>query len=301
LADVANEVEGGARLSDAMEKYPHVFSAFFTNMIRSGETTGQLADVMNYLADQQERDYDTRSKLKGAMTYPLFVLASMFIVGIVMMVYVVPKLTNTLLEAGAELPLPTKLLIGASDFMVAYWWLILIGLAIFGVLFYFWRKTPTGRYQFDSLLLRVPILGQLIGDMYVVRFTQSMATLMKGGMTITQSLEVAAGVMENYVWKKMVLDTIQSVNDGEPLVAVMERSKFVPAMAVQMLSVGEEAGKLNDVLLRLSDFYQRSLSNTSANLLSLLEPLIMVILGLGVGVMVSAIMLPLYNLSSGTG
>lgn len=301
LVDVANEVEGGAKLSDALERYPRIFSAFFTNMVRSGETTGQLAEVMNYLADQQERDYDTRSKLKGALTYPIFIVVSMFIVGIVMMVYVVPKLTKTLIEAGAELPLPTRLLIGASDFMVAYWWVILIGLGIFGTVLYFWRKTPYGRYTWDSLVLKIPIMGQLIGDMYLVRFTQAMSTLMKGGMTITQSLEVTAGVMENYVWKKMVLDTIQSVNDGEPITSVMARTKTVPTMAVQMLTVGEEAGKMNEVLVRLSDFYQRSLANTSANILSLLEPLIMVVLGLGVGIMVAAIMLPMYNLSSATG
>lgn len=301
LVDIANEVEGGAKLSDAMERYPGTFSAFFTNMIRSGETTGQLADVMNYLADQQERDYDTRSKLRGALTYPIFVLTSMGIVGVVMLVYVLPKLTKTLIEAGAELPLPTRMLIATSDFAVAWWWLILIGLAIFGTVFYFWEKTPYGRYTWDSILLRVPVMGSLISDMYLVRFTQAMSTLMKGGLTITQSLEVTAGVMDNHVWKKMVLDTIQSVNDGEPLTAVMARSKVVPSMAVQMLTVGEEAGKMNEVLTRLSDFYQRSLANTSANMLSLLEPMIMIVLGLGVGVMVSAIMLPLYNLSSGTG
>jgi len=301
LGDVANEVEGGNRLSDALERYPNTFSPFFTSMVRSGETTGRLSEVMLYLADQQERDYDLRSKLKGALSYPAFILVAMAVAGTVMMVFVVPKLTQTLIEAGAELPLSTRSLIFASDVLVNFWWLVLIALAVFGGVFYAWVRMPEGRYRWDWLKLRVPILGSLLQEMYLVRFCQGMATLMNGGISLVQSLEIAMAMVENTVWRRMVSETIEAVNDGQPMVSVMARSGEVPSMAVQMMAVGEESGKLNEVLTRLADFYARSVSNTAANILTLIEPIVIVVLGLGVGLMVSAIMLPLYNISSAGG
>jgi len=298
LSDVGSEVEGGARLSDAFERYPHVFSQFFINMVRSGETTGQLAEVMSYLADQQEKDYDLLSKMRNALMYPAFIVTSMVIVGIVMMTFVVPKLTAVFVEGNMQLPITTKILIATSDFMVAFWWVLLLGAMGLGASFYFWLRTPYGRYQFDWFKLHIPVFGPLFRDIYVVRFCQSMSTLMHGGVTMVQSLEVAASVMNNAVWKKMIIETIQAVNDGQPLVSIMAQTKEVPSMAIQMMSVGEETGRLNDVLGRLSDFYGRSVSNMAAGMLTLIEPIVMVVLGLGVGIMVSAIMLPMYQMSS---
>lgn len=299
LADVANEIEGGAKLSDAVEKYPKVFSAFFVNMIRAGETTGQLAEVMLYLADQQEKDFDLLSKLRGALMYPIFIVCSMLAVGFIVMTYVVPKLTAVLKESGTELPLTTKMLIMTSDFMALYWWVIILGVVVFSTAFYYWIQTPYGRYQWDWIKLKIPIFGTLFQYIYVVRFCQSMSTLMSGGVTLVQALEIAASVMGNAVWKNLILQTIEAVNDGQPLTTAFAKSKEVPSMVVQMLSVGEETGKLNDILKRLSDFYSRQVANMSAGMLTLIEPVIMVILGLAVGVMVSAIMLPMYNMSSG--
>ncbi|MBD3281902.1 hypothetical protein GF391_04100 [Candidatus Uhrbacteria bacterium] len=299
MADIANEIEGGAKLSDALERYPQVFSGFFTNMIRSGETTGQLSEVMNYLADQQEKDYDMKAKLRGALMYPAFIITGMFIAGFIMMVYVVPKLTQVIIDAGAELPLSTRILIGTSDILVNFWWVILIGLIALGGFFYAWVRTSEGRYTFDKLKLKIPIFGGLLRDIYIVRFCQSMHTLMKGGQTLVQGLEVAASVIGNEVWKRMILQTIQAVNDGESITSVMTNRKFVPQMAVQMISVGEDTGQLTDVLKRVSEFYSRSVDNASATLLTLIEPIVMVVLGVGVGLMVSAIMLPLYRISGG--
>jgi type IV pilus assembly protein PilC len=299
MADIANEIEGGAKLSDALERYPSVFSGFFTNMIRSGETTGQLAEVMNYLADQQEKDYDMQSKLRGALMYPAFIVTGMFVAGFIMMVYVVPKLTQVIVEAGAELPLSTRILIGTSDTLVNFWWVIILGIVAFSIAFWAWVKTEEGRYTFDSIKLKIPIFGGLMRDIYIVRFCQSMHTLMKGGQTLVQGLEVAASVIGNAVWKRTILETIEAVNDGESIVSVMENRKYVPQMAVQMIAVGEDTGQLTDVLKRVSDFYSRSVDNASATLLTLIEPIVMVVLGLGVGLMVSAIMLPLYRISGG--
>lgn len=299
MADIAGEIEGGAKLSDAMEKYPSVFSGFFTNMIRSGETTGQLSDVLNYLADQQEKDYDMKAKLRGALMYPAFIITGMFVAGTVMMVYVVPKLTEVIVEAGAELPLSTKILIWTSSFLVNYWWIILLGLTAFGIFFYVWVRTDEGRHAFDSIKLKIPIIGGLLREIYTVRYCQSMHTLIKGGQTIVQGLEVAASVIGNAVWKRIILDTLQAVNDGESITSVMRDNKYVPQMAVQMISVGEDTGQLAEVFKRVSDFYSRSVDNASATILTLIEPIVMVVLGVGVGLMVSAIMLPLYRISGG--
>ncbi|MDD2785522.1 MAG: type II secretion system F family protein [Patescibacteria group bacterium] len=298
LQDIANEIEGGARFSDALDRYPKVFSQFFINMVRSGETTGQLAEVLNYLADQQEKDYEMMSKLRGAMIYPAVILSSMTIAGFVMMVYVVPKMTEVLTESNVELPLSTKILIGTSSVMSNYWWLIILGVAAFATAFAYWIKTDYGRLLWDGAKLKIPIVGKLLREMYITRFCQAMSTLMKGGVTMVQALEIASAVMGNAVWKKLVLETIQEVNDGNSMVTALQRDKSVPLMAVQMLSVGEETGKLEEVLHRVGDFYSRSVANMTANMMTLIEPLIMIALGLAVGVMVSAIMIPMYNLSS---
>ena len=299
MLDIANEVDGGARFSDALAKYPKVFSAFFINMVRSGETTGQLAEVLNYLADQQEHDFDLMQKLKGAFTYPIIIMVGMFITGLVMMIFVVPKLTQVLVETGQKLPWTTKALIATSDFIVGYWWILLIGGVAFSVWFYYWVRTEFGRYHWDLLKMKIPVIGKLLREIYLVRFCQSMATLMNGGLTLVQGLEIAATVLDNAAWENVIKATISSVSDGEALTSIMRRQKFIPQMAVQMISVGEESGKLKDILKRIADFYARDVNNMSANMLTLIEPIVMIVLGLGVGVMVAAIMLPLYNMSSG--
>ncbi len=299
MGDIANEIEGGTKLSDAMERHPDVFTGFFTNMVRSGETTGQLSEVLNYLADQQEKDFDIKSKLRGALMYPAFIITGMIIVAVIMMLFVVPKLTEVIVEAGVELPLSTKILIWSSSALVNYSWVILIGILIIGLAFWSWKRTSEGRFTWDKIKLNIPIFGGLLRDIYMVRFCQSMFTLMKGGQTLVQSLEIASSVIGNEAWKYIILQTIQAVNDGESIVFVMQSSKYIPAMAVQMMAVGEETGQMTEILQRISQFYSRNVDNASATILSLIEPLVMIVLGLGVGILVSAIMIPLYRISGG--
>ncbi|MFZ2803736.1 MAG: type II secretion system F family protein [Patescibacteria group bacterium] len=301
LSDVANEVEGGGRLSDAFGKYPKVFSGFFINMVRSGETTGQLADVLEYLADQQEKDYDLSAKISGAMIYPGFILSSMAVIAFIMMTFVVPKLVSVLAQANVKLPWTTRGLIATSGFFQSYWWLMLI-LIIGGTIgIRAIIATPAGRYYWDLMKLKIPIFGNLFQRVYVVRFSRSMATLVKGGVDTVSALTIVADVMDNEVWRQMVLATIREVNDGNSMTTVFERYKFVPVMMTQMLAVGEATGRTEEVLQRLSTFFSREIDNVVANLVSLIEPVVIIILGLGVGILVSAIMLPLYQLSSGAG
>lgn len=298
LADIANEIEGGSRFSDALDTHSEVFGDFYINMVRSGETSGQLTEVLEYLADQLEKDYDLNAKIRGAMIYPAFIMSGLLVVAFIMMTFVVPKLTQILKEANVPLPITTKMLIFVSGIFANYWWLILIAIAAAILGIRAWVKTPAGRYTWDSLKMRIPIFGGLFQRIYVVRFARSLSTLSKGGVDLVTALEIVSGVMANARWKQLVYDTIREVNDGNSIVTVMQREKFVPVMMVQMLGVGEETGKIQEVLGRLSSFFSREIDNLVANMVSLIEPAVMVLLGIGVGVMVSAILLPLYSLSS---
>lgn len=299
LSDLATEIEGGARLSDALERHSKVFSGFFINMVRSGETTGQLAEVLEYLADQQEKDYDLSAKIKGAMIYPLFIIGTMVAVGFVMMTFVVPKLTAVLTEANVELPLSTRMLIATSNFFQDFWYLVILMIIGAAIGFKAWISTLNGRVMWDGIKMKIPIFGSLFRQMYVVRFARSLSTLTKGGVDLVNALEVVSGVIGNEVWKRVVYETIREVNDGNSIVTAFQRYPFVPTMMVQMLSVGESTGRTHDILARLSTFYSREIDNIVANMTKLIEPIVLVILGLGVGVLVSAILLPLYQLSSG--
>ena len=297
ISEIARDVDSGSKLSDALSKWPKIFSEFFVSIIRSGETSGKLDEVLRYLADEMEKDYDMVSKIRGAMMYPAFVLAGLFTVGTVMMIFVVPKLTAIFTETGADLPLTTRILISTSGFLSSYWWLVLIIIICSVVGFKFYVSRPFGRIQFDFLKLKIPVLGELMQRICIVRFTRSMHTLIIGGVTITNSLKIAGDVVSNKIYQQLITETIKEVEDGNSISSVFVRSKEVPKMVSQMMSIGETTGKLDVILDRLTKFYSREIDNVIANLVTLMEPIIMVIMGVAVGIMVAAIILPMYNLA----
>lgn len=300
VSEVADSVDGGARLSEALNRHPKVFSTFYVSMVRSGETAGKLDQVLNYLADQQEKDYDLISKTRGAMIYPAFILFGLIAVGFVMMVFVVPKLTEVLKESGGELPMTTNMLIATSGFFSQFWWLFIIGAIglVAGIRYY--RKTSAGKKHIDFIILKTPIFGPLIFQkMYLVRFTRSLSTLLTGGVSLTEALKITADIVGNEVYKSAIKQTIEEVEDGNSIATVFKSSPVVPNMVAQMLAVGEQTGRLDTVLNKLSDFYSREVDNAVSNLVTLIEPLILMMMGLAVGVMVAAILLPMYNLAAG--
>ncbi len=298
VSEIAFEVDGGAFLSDAFAKRPKIFSDFFVNIVRSGESSGKLDEVLDYLADEMEKNYDMVAKIKGAMIYPVFIMTALVGVAIVLMIYVIPNLTTILTETGMELPLSTRIVIGASKFLQSY--ILLLILAFGGLVFLIrlYLKTYSGKRNLDILKLRMPIFGTLFKYIYLMRFTRSLATLLKGGVTITRALEITAEVVGNTIYKELILETLESINDGNPLATVMENSKDVPHMVPQMIAVGEKTGKIDTVLDRITEFYSREASNMLDNLSKLMEPLIMVIMGVGVGIMVAAVILPMYNMAN---
>lgn len=298
VSDLADEVEGGAKLSAALAKYPDIFSDFYINMVKSGETSGRLDEALNYLADEAEKNHELLSKIRGAMIYPAFIIGGLVVVGFVMMVFVLPKLTAVLQDSKAALPFSTKMLIGVSNFMEHQWWLLLLIVAAAVVGLRLSLRQPTGKLIWHHLQLKLPIFGLIYRKIYLVRFTRSLATLLQGGVPLTRSLQVVAGVVGNAVYQDLIARTIHEVEEGNSISTVFLQSDIMPAMVSQMMVVGEKTGRLEEVLQRLSSFYSREVESLVANLVTLVEPLIMIILGLAVGAMVSAIILPLYNLAS---
>jgi len=298
VTGVAEEIDGGARLSDSLARRPEVFSNFYINVVKSGETSGKLDEVLNYLADELEKDYDMTSKIKGAMIYPAFIISGLAIVGIFMMVSVVPKLTAVIIESGGQLPFATKVLIGLSAFLTKFWLALLIAMAaaFFGLRYFL--KTSQGKKFFDNLLLRLPIFGTLFQRIYLVSFTRSLQTLLLGGVNISKALAITAEVVTNDVYRDLIKNTIKEVEDGNSISSVFETSEQIPKMVSQMMSIGERSGRLDTVLGRITDFYTREVNNIIANLMTLMEPIIMVVMGVGVGFMVAAIILPMYQMAS---
>lgn len=297
---IADDVDGGEKLSNSLEKYPKVFSDFFVAMVRSGETSGKLDKVLNYLADEQEKDYALMSKIKGAMIYPAFILVALGGVGIIMMVFVVPKMTSILQETGGELPTPTKILIGASSFLSGMGGvLLLIGIIILGIILKIILKKEKPKHYFDYFKLKLPIFGRLFQRIYLVRFTRSMATLIEGGVPLPKCLEIVADVVGNAYYKDVILNTQKDVEDGNPIATRFLETKEIPKMISHMLSVGEKTGRIAEVLNKMTNFYAREVEALVANLISLIEPMIMILMGVAVGIMVAAVIMPMYNMASG--
>jgi len=298
IQSMANDVDAGMKLSDALAKHPTVFSKFFINVVRSGESSGKLDEVLEYLADELEKDYDMTAKIKGAMIYPAFVLTGLVFVGIFMMVVIVPKLTGMLLETGGELPVATKILIAVSDFFVGFWWLVVLGLVGAVIGFKIFYKSSSGKKIVDTLVLKLPVFGHLLHLIYLVRFARSMNTLLVGGVNITDGLKIVAEVVDNAVYKEIITEARTEVEEGNNISDAFLNRKEIPAMVSQMLKVGEKTGRLDQVLTRITEFYSREIANIVANLMTLMEPIIMIIMGIGVGLMVAAIIMPMYQMSA---
>jgi type IV pilus assembly protein PilC len=298
VSEITFEVDAGSRLSEALASRSHVFSQFYINVVKSGETSGRLDEVLNYLADEMEKDYNIVSKIKGAMIYPLFVLVGLIVVGGVMMVFVVPELTSILERSGAQLPLSTRIVMGTSDFLAQFWWLIILvlggGFVGLKVLI---DKNESSRRIFDTFKLKLPVFGDLFQNIYIVRFTRSMHTLIVSGITITKSLSIVAEVVGNMVYKDLLEETLKEVEEGSSISTVLITSNKVPPMVPQMISVGEKTGRLDVVLDKITEFHESEINKTVNNLVSLMEPIIIVVLGVGVGVMIASILMPMYNLA----
>ena len=298
ISIIANDVEAGMSLSRALEKYSKIFSAFYINMIKSGEVAGTLEGVLNYLADYLEKQFYLSSKIRGAMVYPAFILTGFIIVSVLMLTMVIPHLSEILKETNQALPLSTKIVIGTSQALLNYGWMIGLILIIFiSGSVYFVRNYSDGRKIWDNFKLKVPVLGPIFQKFYLSRLADSLSTLISGGIPILQSLQVAADVIDNVILKNIVLTAREEVRVGSTISTVFERYPEIPPMVTNMLSVGEQTGTIDMVLKKLSSFYAKEVDDTVSTLSQLIEPLLIVVLGLGVGILVASIFMPIYSIA----
>ncbi len=299
INEIADKIEGGAKMSYVMSKYPEVFSDYYVNMVKSGETSGNLDEVLNYLADQEEKSYDVMSKVKGALTYPIVVFVAMIAVFIIMMVYIVPKMLGAITEMGGELPLPTKIIIGTSNFLKDNIILMIVFLILAMISIVVALRTKKGKRIFHLLQIKLPLIGKFFQKIYLTRFTKSFATLLKNGVPIIQSLRVAGDIIGNEVYKEIIDETISRAEDGDPISAIFsEHEDVIPVMVTQMILVGEKTGKLDYVLEKVSGFYERESSNIVDSVVELITPIIIILLGIVVAIIVSAVILPMYNMAN---
>lgn len=297
LLDIAKSVDAGASLSKALAFHKNIFSDFYVSMVRSGEASGKLEEVFNYLADGLEREYYMNKKIRGAMTYPAFIVATFGMVMFVMMIWVVPNLTAVLKESGAEMPFLTRVVIAVSDAFKDYWWAIIIALALTVGSFEYWLHTPSGKNIWHRVQIRLPILGPMLTKFYLARFSDNLSVLIQGGLPIVQALEITSDVIGNGVYKSILLDTIEEVKRGNTISSVLRTRKEIPIMVTQMVYVGEESGKLDSTLKSVASFYQKEVAVVVDSIVTLIEPVLILILGVGVAILLVAILMPMYNMA----
>lgn len=294
---VANDVDAGMVFSRALSKYPQVFSNFFIQMTRSGEISGRLEETLTYLSDYINKQYLLNSKARGAMIYPAFIVGAFIIVGVLMLIFVIPNLTSILTESGQKLPFTTRLLIGTANFTKTWGWIVFIILGAVG--YFIWisiKKSPEWRHTYDGLKLRLPIFGKLLQKIYLARFAETLSTLSSAGIAISQSLEITADVVGNSVYKRIILEADEAVRKGSNISAAFTRHSEILPMVTQMISIGEQTGKLDSILKQISAFFTEEVNRAFDNIVNLIEPILIVVLGVGVGILVAAILLPIYSL-----
>lgn len=297
LFDLAHEIETGSSLSKSMEKYPEVFSEAQRGAIQAGEASGSLNKTLRDLATESEKSAAIVGKVKGAMVYPVVILTLMIAVIFLMMILVVPQISGLYSETGKELPLVTQYLMKMSDFTVAYWWLmLLLAIGAFSGLSA-WKRTKTGRYYWDLMILNIPVFGDLVKKSVLSKFSYSFGNLLSSGVPIIKAIEIVATAVGNEVYRKRFLLTAEDMKSGIPMAENLSNSKLFPSMLVNMIEVGEQTAQLENVTQKVAEFYDEEVSTAVAALTKIMEPLIIVVVGITVGGLVAAIMLPIIQLT----
>lgn len=298
LTDIEHQIVSGGNLGDSLAKYPHYFSPIYIALVRAGESSGQLDKVFNRLAETMEGQRDFNSKVAGAMIYPIIIIIGMGIVVMVMMTVVVPKLTELYNDFGVTLPMSTQILMSTSAFFVKFWWLMILGGIGSVIGFKKWRKTPMGELIVDTVILKIPLFGELQKKIILVEFTRTLAMLISSGIRLLDALQILKNALGNVLFRNAITEISKKVERGAPLGETFAGYPVFPPIVSQMLRVGEETGKLDDTLLKLSKYFQSESENLVKGLTTAIEPIIMVVLGVGVGFIVISVITPIYNLTS---
>ena len=297
LSAVGDDLQGGSPISKALARHPKVFSIFYVNMVRAGEESGKLSETFVYLADYLDRSYEVVSKAENALIYPIFVVAVFFAVMALMLTLVIPKISAILIDSGQEIPIYTSIIIGLSNFLVNYGIFVLLGLG--ALAFYVWQltKSERGLLVLDSLKLSVPYVGDLYKKLYLARIADNFSTMLLSGVSVVEALEITRSVVGKAVYAEVLEHVSNDVRGGSSISDALARHAAIPGIMVAMTKVGEETGELGKILTTLAKFYNREVSNAVDTLVGLIEPIMIVLLGLGVGTLLAAVLLPIYNLA----
>ncbi len=298
IDNITKDVEGGSQLSSAFAKYSTVFDQVFISVIRGGEKSGKIEEVLLRLSSQMEKDYDIKSKIKGALTYPAFVLVAMAVIVTFIMVYVIPQIQSVFVQNNAQLPALTVMIIGISNFMIHQWYFLIMAIVIIIFAYHFYSKTQSGRYNIDLLLINLPIFGNLIRKVSIARFARIFATLLSSGIPMIEIFDTSREVLGNKVFEKEITQVGHDVENGLELSAALKKQPHLPTMLTQLTYVGEKSGTIDEVYQNLADFMEKDVDNVTRNMTALLEPILMLIMGLVVGSIVVAVFLPIYSLTS---
>ncbi len=298
LLQISDDLQGGSSISKALARHPDAFSEFYVNMVRAGEESGKLDETFNYLADYLDRSYEVTSKAKNALIYPAFVIVVFLGVMVLMFTVIIPKIALMITESGQEIPIYTAIVLWISDFLVQYWVYLSIVLVIGGFAFWKYAQTEEGSRNVDIAKLNLPYLGDLYRKLYLSRLADNMNTMIVSGIPILRALEITSSVVENKIFREILDRTLLEVKGGAALSTSLGQHEEIPGMMVQMIKVGEETGELGSILKTLAKFYQREVIGAVDTLVSLIEPAMIVALGLGVGVLLASVLMPIYNIAS---
>lgn len=301
LIQIADDIQAGNSISKALAKHPKVFSDFYVNMVKSGEESGKLDSTLAYLADYLDRSYEVTSKAKNALIYPAFVVITFVSVMALMLTVVIPKISVILTQSGQEVPIYTQVVIGLSNFLVDYGPFLLIILAIAVIFFVRFVQTDLGKLSFDKFKLSVPVIKQLYIKLALSRIADNMNTMLSSGIPMIRAIELTGSVVENMVYKNAMMQSVEAVKAGSTVADAFSKHSEIPGIMVQMVKIGEETGELGSILKTLATFYTREVNNAVDTLVDLIEPVMIVSLGLGVAFLLAAVLVPIYNISSGAG
>lgn len=299
LIKISEDVEGGRNLSDAMAEYSDIFSPFYIWMIKAGEASGKLSESLTYLAEQQEREYKFMNKIKGALTYPVLVIGLVVLVLLLVVFFIVPQITAVLEGTNQSLPMATKIVMSLPRLLRRWGWIILLVIGGTGILGYKYYQTDEGRFKFDTYLLNFPVIGNFLKKLYLSRFADNFTTLASAGLPITRCLEIVGNIIGNGKYKKMIDQAKKGVGRGRSISSILSQyPDYFPPVFNQMVVVGEKTGSLNTSLKHVSSFYREEVNRGIENLVSLLEPAMIILLGLVVGGIMLSVLMPMYQMLS---
>lgn len=296
LAAIQEDVQAGSPFSDGLARFPGIFNELFVNMVRVGETGGNLEEVLVILANQLEKEHDLLRKVRGALVYPAVIVIAMLGIGVLMMIYVIPQITKIFTDMNVELPILTKFVIGLSTLMVKYWLLTILTLVALAVVLKIFSVTVLGKKIGGFILINLPLIGGIVIKLNCARFCRIYSSLLKSGISVTKSLEILSRTLSNFYYQRILLKAVDGVQKGINLSKIIyEGKKIFPILVPQMIEVGEETGKTEEVLAKLADFYEEEVSQITKNLSSIIEPILMLFIGGAVGVFAVSIIQPMYS------